>query len=269
MAPVVHALAADPHIESRVCVTAQHRDMLDQVLEFFGIVPDHDLDLMRSGQSLSDVTGRVLSGVVDLLDVERPDLVLVHGDTNTTMSTALASYYTQTRVGHVEAGLRTGDPYAPWPEEMNRRLTGALAAVHFAPTDQARDNLLRENTDPDHVHVTGNTVIDALLWTRDRVFSDASRVAALDEQHGFLDPAKRLVLVTGHRRENFGDGFERICRALVELANRGDVEVLYPVHLNPNVQVPVQELLGEQESIHLVAPTDYPTCGKRRRGLRP
>lgn len=259
MAPVVHALAAHPHIESRVCVTAQHRDMLDQVLEFFGIVPDHDLDLMRSGQSLSDVTGRVLSGVVDLLDVERPDLVLVHGDTNTTMSTALASYYTQTRVGHVEAGLRTGDPYAPWPEEMNRRLTGALAAVHFAPTDQARDNLLRENTDPDHVHVTGNTVIDALLWTRDRVFSDASRVAALDEQHGFLDPAKRLVLVTGHRRENFGDGFERICRALVELANRGDVEVLYPVHLNPNVQVPVQELLGEQESIHLVAPTDYPT----------
>ena len=259
MAPVVHALAADPEIDSRVCVTAQHRGMLDQVLDFFRIEPDHDLDLMQSGQSLSDVTGRVLNGVGEVLEAEQPDLILVHGDTNTTMSTALAGYYARMPVGHVEAGLRTGDPYAPWPEEMNRRLTGALAAVHFAPTDQARANLLKENTTPSAVHVTGNTVIDALLWTRDQIFSDAARIAALEEEFGFLNSEKRLVLVTGHRRENFGDGFRRICEALRQLADRGDVEVLYPVHLNPNVQGPVQELLGSHDAIHLVEPKDYPT----------
>jgi UDP-N-acetylglucosamine 2-epimerase (non-hydrolysing) len=232
--------------------------MLDQVLDFFGIVPQHDLDLMRHAQGLADVTGRVLQGVFRVVEEERPDLVLVHGDTNTTMSASLASYYARVPVGHVEAGLRTGNRYSPWPEEMNRRVTGALATLHFAPTEQARRNLLRENTDPDSVFVTGNTVIDALLWTRDRVFEDASLLDRFEANFGFLDRAKRLVLVTGHRRENFGEGFENICLALADLADRGDVEILYPVHLNPRVKGPVETMLGGHPGVHLVAPEDYP-----------
>ena len=259
MAPVVRALDADPAIVSRVCVTAQHRGMLDQVLSFFEIEPLYDLDLMRHAQSLSDVTGRVLNGVSAVLKDETPDLVLVHGDTNTTMSAALAAYYAKTEVGHVEAGLRTGDRYQPWPEEMNRRITGALATLHFAPTEGARENLIRENVDPASIVVTGNTVIDALLWTRDRILRDPGRIQALDQQFQFLDRSRRLVLVTGHRRENFGDGFVNICAALTEIASRGDVQVLYPVHLNPRVKGPVEDRLGSVAGIHLIDPTDYPT----------
>ncbi|HSG50457.1 MAG TPA: UDP-N-acetylglucosamine 2-epimerase (non-hydrolyzing) [Longimicrobiales bacterium] len=259
MAPVVRALDADPGIDSRVCVTAQHRGMLDQVLEFFQIEPHHDLDLMQHAQGLADVTGRVLNGVFAVVEAEKPDLVLVHGDTNTTMSASLASYYAKVAVGHVEAGLRTGNRYSPWPEEMNRRITGALATLHFAPTETARENLLRENTDPSSVFVTGNTVVDALLWTRDRVLADEALVGRYDAEYAFLNRDKRLVLVTGHRRENFGGGFENICSALAALADRGDVEVLYPVHLNPNVKGPVEEMLAGRAGVHLTAPVDYPT----------
>lgn len=259
MAPVVRALDEAAGIESRVCVTAQHRGMLDQVLKFFEIRPHHDLDVMQHAQGLAEVTGRVLSGVFRVLEEEKPDLVLVHGDTNTTMSASLASYYAKVAVGHVEAGLRTGNRYSPWPEEMNRRITGALGTLHFAPTEGARQNLLRENVDSKSIHVTGNTVVDALLWTRDRVLSDENLVAKLDGEFSFLDSRKRLILVTGHRRENFGEGFVRTCRALARLADRGDVEVLYPVHLNPNVKGPVEEMLGGHPGVHLVSPKDYPT----------
>ncbi|MEJ2541104.1 MAG: UDP-N-acetylglucosamine 2-epimerase (non-hydrolyzing) [Gemmatimonadota bacterium] len=259
MAPVIRALDRAPGIVSRVCVTAQHRGMLDQVLEFFQIRPHHDLDLMENAQGLADLTARSLNGTFAVLLEERPDLVLVHGDTSTTLSAALAAYYARTEVAHVEAGLRTGDRYAPWPEEMNRRITGALATLHFAPTETARDNLLRENVDPDAIHVTGNTVVDALLWTRDRLAADPALRKAFAQRFHFLDPDKRLILVTGHRRENFGQGLENICGALSDLAARGDVEVLYPLHLNPRVKGPVEDLLGETPGVHLVPPTDYPT----------
>jgi UDP-N-acetylglucosamine 2-epimerase (non-hydrolysing) len=259
MAPVVRALAQDPGFESRVCVTAQHRGMLDQVLDFFQIEPHHDLDLMQHAQGLADVTGRVLNGVFDVLQNESPHLVLVHGDTNTTMSASLASYYARVPVGHVEAGLRTGNRYSPWPEEMNRRITGVLANLHFAPTERARANLVRENVDPDSVFVTGNTVVDALLWTSDRVLSDEDRVRRLEGEFSFLNPSKRLVLVTGHRRESFGKGLQDICRALATLSRRPDVEILYAVHLNPQVQGPVQEMLGAHPGVHLFPPVDYPT----------
>jgi UDP-N-acetylglucosamine 2-epimerase (non-hydrolysing) len=259
MAPVVRALEAEPGVESRVCVTAQHRGMLDQVLDFFRIEPDHDLNLMEHAQGLADVTSRVLRRVQEVISLEKPDLVLVHGDTNTTMSASLAAYYSRTPVGHVEAGLRTGDRYAPWPEEMNRRITGVLASVHFAPTDSARRNLLAENVADEAVVVTGNTVIDALLWTRDRLEAEEGRRTIYDRRFAFLDRGKRLVLVTGHRRESFGEGFEHICGALSDLAGRGDVEVLYPVHLNPMVRGPVEAMLAGTEGVHLVEPTDYPT----------
>lgn len=259
MAPVVRTFQDSPAVDVAVCVTAQHRGMLDQVLEFFQITPEYDLDLMRPGQGLAEVTGRVLSGVHGVLEEARPDIVLVHGDTNTTMSASLASYYAKVPVGHVEAGLRTGDPYSPWPEEMNRRVTGALATLHFAPTAGSRQNLLNEGVQDTRIEVTGNTVIDALLWTRNRVLNDEELVADLDTRFQFLDHAKRLVLVTGHRRENFGSGFEGICKSLTEIGDRGDVEVLYPLHLNPNVKGPVEEMLGGHPAIHLIGPTDYPT----------
>lgn len=259
MAPVVMALHADPVIESQVCVTAQHRGMLDQVLDFFEIRPEYDLDLMKAGQTLADVTARVLTGVLPIVEEVSPDVVLVHGDTNTTMSASLASYYSKVAVGHVEAGLRTGNPYSPWPEEMNRKVTGAIAHLHFAPTEESRANLLREGVSADRIVVTGNTVIDALLLTRGRVLGDEVRLASLSEKFSFLDPERRLVLVTGHRRENFGSGFEAVCDALSRIAGRDDVDVLYPVHLNPNVKGPVERLLGEHPRVHLIEPVDYPT----------
>ncbi|MDH5263731.1 MAG: UDP-N-acetylglucosamine 2-epimerase (non-hydrolyzing) [Betaproteobacteria bacterium] len=257
MAPVVTRLAATPGLACRVCVTAQQRQMLDQVLEAFGIVPDHDLGLMKQGQSLTDILTGVLRGLEPVLEAEKPDLVLVHGDTSTTLGASLAAYYRRIPVGHVEAGLRTGDIYAPWPEEVNRRLTAGIARHHFAPTEKARQNLLREGVDDAAILVTGNTVIDALLAMVARLDADAALRASLDAQFAFLDAGKRLVLVTGHRRESFGEGFENICRALAELAARGDVEVVYPVHLNPNVQEPVRRVLGGAERVHLLPPLDY------------
>ena len=257
MAPVVLALRERGDLRVSVAVTAQHRQMLDQVLSLFGIVPDHDLDLMRPGQDLESLFARILLGMQGVFARDRPDLVLVHGDTSTTLATALAAFYARIPVGHVEAGLRTGDMHAPWPEEMNRRLAAPLAALHFAPTEAARANLVREGIDAAGIHVTGNTVIDALLRVSAQLGGDPSPE---DGSRGHCDlPSanRRLVLVTGHRRENFGGGFERICTALARLAERGDVEIVYPVHLNPNVQEPVMRILGAHPNIHLVEPLDY------------
>ena len=257
MAPVVKALQAADGIDARVCVTAQHRQMLDQVLALFDIAPEYDLNLMKPGQDLSDITSNVLLGLRGILAEWKPDRILVHGDTTTTFAAALAAFYARIPVGHVEAGLRTGNPLSPWPEEMNRRLTGAITDLHFAPTDVARASLLREGVAAESIYVTGNTVIDALFDVSGRIERDATLRAAFDTQFSFLNPEKRLILVTGHRRESFGDGFERICRALAAIAERTDVELVYPVHLNPNVQEPVQRLLSDCRNIHLIAPLDY------------
>jgi len=257
MAPVVRRLAGCAGIESRVCVTAQHRQMLDQVLAIFDIRPDFDLDLMKPGQDLTDITCTVLQGLRGVLREWRPDWILVHGDTTTTLAASLAAYYERIPVGHVEAGLRTHEIYAPWPEEMNRRLAGAVARLHFAPTAAARANLLAEGVDDAAIHVTGNTVIDALQDVVGRLEADADLAHRIDAALPRLDPSRRLVLVTGHRRENFGDSFEAICRALKRLAARDDVQVVYPVHLNPNVQEPVRRILGGVSHVHLIEPLDY------------
>lgn len=257
MAPVIRALSSVPAVESKVCVTAQHRQMLDQVLELFSITPDFDLDLMKPSQDLTEVTCSILTGLKGVLRKWRPDRILVHGDTATTMSASLAAYYEKIAVAHVEAGLRTGNVYSPWPEEMNRRIAGAIADIHFAPTSSARKNLIREGVANGAIYVTGNTVIDALLDVVCRVRGDPELKQAIDQRFGFLDKGKRLILVTGHRRENFGVGFESICAALNVIARRGDVEIIYPVHLNPNVQEPVRRILGEKSNVHLIAPLDY------------
>ncbi len=257
MAPVVRELQAHGEFEVRVCVTAQHREMLDQVLELFEIVPDYDLNLMRAGQTLTDITAAVLRGLEPILNEYRPALVLVHGDTTTTFATSLAAFYQQIAVAHVEAGLRTGNLYSPWPEEANRKLTGSLARFHFAPTPQAQENLLREGVHPDRIFVTGNTVIDALLHVRDKIATEEPLRQQFDTQFSFIDPGKRLMLVTGHRRESFGDGFEQICQALLELSHRTDLQIVYPVHLNPHVQEPVKRILKDAAAIHLIDPQDY------------
>lgn len=257
MAPVVSALRADPRFETIVAVTAQHRQMLDQVLELFGIVPDEDLDLMQPGQTLPGLLSRILMGMSEVIEKHRPDMMLVHGDTSTTLAASLAAFYTKTPVAHVEAGLRTGNIMAPWPEEANRRLVTPLAQLHFAPTGNAADNLHREGIPGAQVHVTGNTVIDALLEVTDNIQRSPGLASSLAASLPPLDPAKRLVLVTGHRRENFGDGFEQICHALAALAGRGDTQVIYPVHLNPNVQEPVNRILSDCEGINLIQPLDY------------
>lgn len=257
MAPLALQLADDERFEARVCVTAQHREMLDQVLSLFELTPDYDLNLMKPGQDLNDITCGILQGLKGVLDEFQPDMVLVHGDTATTFAASLAAYYQQIPVGHVEAGLRTGNLYSPWPEEANRKLTGALASKHFAPTDTSRQNLLRENVAPANVFVTGNTVVDALLEVVRKL--EAGPLAdELRERFDFLDDDKRLVLVTGHRRESFGDGFERICRALAETAKaHPDVQIVYPVHLNPNVREPVNRLLADIDNVLLIEPQDY------------
>ena len=261
MAPVVsalkkHALSCSG-LDIRICVTAQHRQMLDQVLALFHIVPDYDLDIMHSGQNLTEVTTRVLAGLRYVLEEYRPDIVMVHGDTTTTFAASLAAYYAQIAVAHVEAGLRTGNIYSPWPEEINRRLTGVIASLHFAPTENARLNLIREGIDTNIIHTTGNTVIDSLLHVVARLEGESELRHIYDSKFTYLDPAKRLILVTGHRRENFGKGFENICYALKTLSARHDVEIIYPVHLNPNVRKPVQHILANEPSIHLIDPLDY------------
>ncbi|MCX7292063.1 UDP-N-acetylglucosamine 2-epimerase (non-hydrolyzing) [Janthinobacterium sp.] len=257
MAPILKKLAEQNAVESKVCVTAQHRQMLDQVLELFDIKPDFDLNLMKAGQDLTDISTNVLLGMREVFRTWRPDLVLVHGDTTTTLAASLAAYYEKIEVAHVEAGLRTGNIYSPWPEEMNRRLTGAIASVHFSPTELARENLLHEGVASQNILVTGNTVIDALLTVIERVNTDTVLKAKLDKDFEFLDRSKRLILVTGHRRENFGMGFENICNALSEICLNDNVEVVFPVHLNPNVQGPVHQILGNNPAIHLIAPQDY------------
>lgn len=257
MAPVVSALRSTAGIDTVVAVSAQHRQMLDQVMDLFGITPDVDLDVMQPGQTLAGAFGRILDGMSDAIARHQPDLVLVHGDTSTTLASALAAFYNKVPVGHVEAGLRTGNIHAPWPEEANRRLTAPLAALHFAPTEKSRQNLLDENTPDACIVVTGNTVIDALLDVTARIAADKTLSQRLSDAFPFLRADKRLVLVTGHRRENFGSGFESICHALRRLAERGDTQVVYPVHLNPNVQEPVQRILGGLDAVHLIAPQDY------------
>ena len=256
MAPVVQSLADDPEIDSRVAVTAQHREMLDQVLRLFKIVPDYDLDLMKPGQDLTQVTAGVLTGLQSVLSQFVPDVVLVHGDTTTTLAASIAAYYHRIPVGHVEAGLRTGNIYSPWPEEINRKIASAIARLHFAPTEQSRANLLAENIPDSDIFVTGNTVIDALLQVVRQLDNQVELSTALDSHFG-IDSDSRLILVTGHRRESFGDGFQRICDALVALGNRKDVLILYPVHLNPNVKMPVARRLGHLDQIRLIPPQDY------------
>lgn len=258
MAPLVHALSQDAAFESKVCVTAQHREMLDQVLRLFEIKPDYDLNIMRPGQGLTEITCGILAGLKPVLDEFKPDIVLVHGDTTTTLSASLAAFYHQIPVGHVEAGLRTGDLSSPWPEEGNRVLTGHLAQWHFAPTENSRANLLRENIPAQGIFVTGNTVIDALLWVRDRFNRDTTLAQQLANNYPFLDADKKLILVTGHRRESFGGGFERICSALASIARQHpDVQIVYPVHLNPNVTEPVNRILHGIPNIVLIDPQDY------------
>lgn len=258
MAPLVHALLTDERFESRVCVTAQHREMLDQVLELFEITPDYDLNIMKAGQTLNDVTAKILLELKPVLQEFKPDVVLVHGDTATTFAASLAAYYEQIAVGHVEAGLRTGNIYSPWPEEANRKLTGALASYHFAPTLTSKENLLRENIDESKVYVTGNTVIDALLMIKDKIVTDNDLNSTLAAQFPFLDENKKLILVTGHRRESFGGGFERICESLAIIAKRHpDVQIVYPMHLNPNVREPVNRILSGIENVVLIEPQQY------------
>ncbi|AKM08247.1 non-hydrolyzing UDP-N-acetylglucosamine 2-epimerase [Pelagerythrobacter marensis] len=256
MAPVVQALAEARDMTARVCVTAQHRQMLDQVLGLFDIAPDYDLDLMKPGQDLSDITANVLHGLRPVLSDFQPDMVLVHGDTSTTLAASLAAYYQRIPVGHVEAGLRTGDILSPWPEEVNRKVAGAISHLHFAPTERSQRNLLAENVSPSHVHVTGNTVIDALQEIVSRIDSDDALAQELAERFD-LKADKRLILVTGHRRESFGGGFERICEAIAQIAKRPDVEIVYPVHLNPNVRGPVERLLSGRANVRLIEPQDY------------
>lgn len=263
MAPVVRELSSNSFFESKVAVTAQHREMLDQVLELFEIQPDYDLDLMRPGQDLYDITTGVLLGLRSVLIDFKPDLVLVHGDTATTFATSLAAFYQKIPVGHVEAGLRTGDLYSPWPEEANRLLTSRLAAIHFAPTELNRKALLAENIPDDLITVTGNTVIDALQWVVDKIETSSiikNRIESILVGSGLnLEMLnERYVLITGHRRENFGEGFEQICRAVRNLAVRNQtVNFIYPVHLNPNVQGPVKRLLDGLANVYLISPLAY------------
>lgn len=268
MSPLVKALKAESEtFQTLVCVTGQHRQMLDQVLSLFEIEPDYDLNIMKNGQDLYDVTARVLVGMREVLQTENPDVVLVHGDTTTSMAAALAAYYQQIPVGHVEAGLRTDNIYSPWPEEMNRQITGRIAALHFAPTELSRQNLLKENIDSSKVIVTGNTVIDALYLIVNKTHGSV----ALKEQIQFslkeigydtsrLTGGRRLVLITGHRRENFGDGFLNICHAIKSLSEKyPDVDFVYPMHLNPNVRTPIKEVFGKQTSSNMffIEPLEY------------
>lgn len=258
MAPLALSLAADARFDAKLCVTAQHREMLDQVLQLFAIQPDFDLNIMKPGQDLTDITTAILQGMKGVFSQFKPDIVLVHGDTTTTFATSLAAFYQQIPVGHVEAGLRTGNLYSPWPEEGNRKLTSALAALHFAPTDTSSQNLQLEGVPTHHIGVTGNTVIDALLDVANKLKTDSTLQQRFCQQFAFLAPERRIVLVTGHRRESFGDGFERICQALAATAQAfPDVDIVYPVHLNPNVREPVNRLLAGIANVHLIEPLDY------------
>lgn len=262
MAPLVKALQKDTeHFETRVCVTAQHRQMLDQVLEVFGVTPEYDLNIMAPNQDLYDITAKVLLGLREVLKDFRPDTVLVHGDTTTSMAASLAAFYMQIPVGHVEAGLRTYNMLSPWPEEMNRQVTDRICTYYFAPTEQSKVNLLQENIDAKKIFITGNTVIDALLMAVDIISTTAGvkeKMAKELQEKGYTVGDREYILVTGHRRENFGDGFLHICKAIKELAAlHPEMDIVYPVHLNPNVQKPVYELLSGLSNVYLISPLDY------------
>jgi UDP-N-acetylglucosamine 2-epimerase (non-hydrolysing) len=257
MAPVVLALAQDPRFDAHVCVTGQHAEMLEQVNSLFGIKPDIDLKIMKAGQGLTHITTAVLQGLEQVLADMKPDYVLVHGDTTTSTAAAMAAFYAGAKIGHVEAGLRTGNLLSPWPEEANRQITGRLANLHFAPTQLSRDNLLREAVPRENIHVTGNTVIDALLMVKDKIEKDAALNAEFEAAFPYLDPAKRLILVTGHRRENHDGGIARVCEALAKIAARGDVQILYPVHLNPKVKAAVDAVLAGTDNVFLAQPQSY------------
>lgn len=257
MLPVVRALRADSGFEATLCVTAQHRQMLDQVLELFAVKPDFDLDIMTRAQGLTGITTAVLSRLEPVLQEVAPDWVLVHGDTTTTMAATLAAFYQKVPVGHVEAGLRSGNMLQPWPEEMNRRVTDAIAAAFFAPTEGARQNLLRENVPAARVHVTGNTVVDALHEVVGMIAARPALAAELDARFPFLASGRPILLVTGHRRENFGEPFRELCAAIADLVRAHPIQVVYPVHLNPNVQEPVKAVLGGIDHVHLIEPLDY------------
>lgn len=256
MAPVIQALQAEPSIDSLVCVTGQHRQMLDQVLSLFEIESDHDLAVMTPNQTLPELTSAVLSGLSKVLEAEKPDWILVHGDTTTTLCGALAGFYARCKVAHVEAGLRTYDLDAPWPEELNRTLVSKIAQAHFAPTHSAKANLLAEHIDPKTVEVTGNTVIDALHWVSEGVLNETTYSKAVNERFSFLDD-RRLILVTGHRRESFGGGLKRTFKALRQIAARGDVQIVYPVHLNPVVRAAANDVLDGIDGVYLIEPQEY------------
>ncbi|MBX2878543.1 MAG: UDP-N-acetylglucosamine 2-epimerase (non-hydrolyzing) [Granulosicoccus sp.] len=257
LCPLVVALQAVSDVEVTLCVTGQHRQMLDQVLSLFKLKPDYDLDIMQPGQDLTDVTTAILSGLRDLFSRFKPDRIFVHGDTNTTLSAALAAFYAGIPVSHVEAGLRTGNILAPWPEEANRKLTSVITDMHYAPTAWARENLLSEGVLPSKIVVTGNTVIDALMMITGRLNSDPEFQTSLPSQFDFLEESRKLILVTGHRRENFGESFDSICEALCQIAQRDDVQIVYPVHLNPNVREPVNRILGDCDNVFLLEPQEY------------
>ncbi|MFN1835193.1 non-hydrolyzing UDP-N-acetylglucosamine 2-epimerase [Balneola sp. MJW-20] len=258
LAPVIRALRFhSDYFETRICATAQHREMLDQVMNFFDLRADFDLDLMVPGQDLFGLTNRILRGLQSVIPKIKPDWVVVQGDTTTSFAASLAAFYSKVPVAHVEAGLRTFDKSSPYPEEMNRQLISRIADLHFAPTENNRENLVKENIDERKIYVTGNTVIDALLHCRDK--ADHSHSTGMRHLREILDDDKKLILITGHRRENFGRGFEQICDALYRLAMRDDIQIIYPVHLNPNVQQPVFDRLGDVENIHLIEPLDYPS----------
>lgn len=261
MAPLVKTFEKESSIETKVCVTAQHREMLDQVLEIFEIKPDFDLNIMKSGQDLYDITSKVLLGLRDIFEEFKPDIVLVHGDTTTCSSASLAAFYSKIKVGHIEAGLRTHNIYSPFPEEANRLITGVLANYHFSPTTTSRDNLLKENKNPNDILVTGNTVIDALFLALDKIEQNdelKSKILNSINSQYKLQNNKKIILVTGHRRENFGEGFINICEALKTIAlNNPDIDIVYPVHLNPNVQKPVKEILSNTSNVYLINPLQY------------
>lgn len=258
MAPLIDAFTLDSRFELKVCITGQHREMLDQVLELFRIKPDFDLNVMKPNQALQDITASILIGLKPVLNEYKPNIVLVHGDTATTFAASLSAFYNQIEVGHIEAGLRTGNIYSPWPEEANRKLTSVITKFHFAPTNESRKNLLNEGVDKNKITVTGNTVIDALLMVKEKLNKESSISKDLTLLFKYLDPDKKLILVTGHRRESFGHGFERICMALREIATKNkNVQILYPVHLNPNVQEPVKKLLTGLDNVFLIKPQQY------------
>jgi UDP-N-acetylglucosamine 2-epimerase (non-hydrolysing) len=257
LAPVVLALADAPAVNHVLCVTGQHRQMLDQVLEVFGLKPDLDLNIMKPAQDLDHITTAALEGVGRVIESFKPDWLLVQGDTTTAFASALAAFYRKVKVAHIEAGLRTGNPLSPWPEEMNRKLVGQLATLHFAPTRRAAENLRREGVPDSQVQITGNTVIDALQWVSARLKGDPGLHARLAAEFAFLDRDRKLILVTGHRRENFDGGLARVCRALSELSRRGDVQIVYPVHLNPQVQATAHAALADSPMVHLTEPLNY------------